>query len=332
MQISVLCVVPSPFPLDSSCCSTSSSSQFLSPPVRGWGRVVCLTEPSGEGNFLLPAPKSTLSSPWGKIRYLWWSTESCDLLVRPSGWQGGKDLSDSCWKFSTRAGALDMWMSPAWSVDTVPPALSAEDDDEDGKSPNWEPVLFWSYVTGRKETQTKKEVGQTAREAEKQARQTANTHKIERITLTNHRLPDWLHFLSIKGQPISSVAACITKPCLPPPNAQWTSCSQNTHSTNLLPLFQIEDIWTNLTFLMTNNWEATANIHGMCKILWMSVLYCNFFYSELSMFVGCWDWPRPPHVPVQDKGLKILNRSPSTFRFLSQASSPWNDCQFWISW
>lgn len=38
--------------------------------------------------------------------------------------------------------ALVMCMSPAWSVETVPPALRAEEDDEVGRGPNWEPALF----------------------------------------------------------------------------------------------------------------------------------------------------------------------------------------------
>lgn len=54
-------------------------------------------------------------------------------------WRGGSEVEAG--RGSTRGAALVMCMSPAWSVETVAPALRAEEDDG-GSCPNWEPVPF----------------------------------------------------------------------------------------------------------------------------------------------------------------------------------------------
>lgn len=66
----------------------------------------------------------------------------------------------------------------------------------------------------------KEKVGQFPTEAEKQVGQTAHTHKTERITLTNHRLSDSLHFLSIKR------AAYLTRQLQP---------TSQSHASNAIP-------------------------------------------------------------------------------------------------
>lgn len=118
-------------------CSSSSTSPHLSLPAWGWGRGACLIAPSGEGSFRLPPPRSGPSSSWGKLRYLWWSTDSWAFQTGPSMWRGGRELSEvELGRSSTRGATLVMWMSPAWSVETVPPALRAEEEDEVGGCPN----------------------------------------------------------------------------------------------------------------------------------------------------------------------------------------------------
>ena len=137
-----LCTVPSAH----CCCSSlSSSSPHLSLSV--WGRAGCLIIPSGEDSFLLPTLRSACVCC--KIWYLWRPEESWDLKALPSWWRGCRSGSELAEMGSTQVAALVMWMSPAWSVETVPPGLSVEEDDEEGICPNREPVPFWSYVTRR---------------------------------------------------------------------------------------------------------------------------------------------------------------------------------------
>lgn len=57
---------------------------------------------------------------------LWGFSESWDLQRGPSGWPSVLET----------VGWLGMWMSPACSVETVPPVLRAEEDA--GKGPTWE--------------------------------------------------------------------------------------------------------------------------------------------------------------------------------------------------
>lgn len=60
-----------------------------------------------------------------------------------SKWRGGTDGSEmEAGSGSTRGAVLVMCMSPAWSLETVPPHLRAEEDDEGGRCPNCEPAPF----------------------------------------------------------------------------------------------------------------------------------------------------------------------------------------------
>lgn len=75
-----------------------------------------------------------------------------------------------------------------------------------------------------------------------------HTQKIKRITLTNHHPSDSLHFLSIKGQPISPVSCSPHHKAMPvnPPPSPFTQCTMHP---------------TDLTLLLSDEWEATVNIH-----------------------------------------------------------------------
>lgn len=61
----------------------------------------------------------------------------------PSRWRGRRDGSEMKGeRCSTWGAALVRCMSPACSVETVPPALRAEEEDEVGRCPSWEPMQF----------------------------------------------------------------------------------------------------------------------------------------------------------------------------------------------
>lgn len=94
------------------CCSSSScssSSHHLSLPVCGWGRATCLIAVSGDGSLLFPTFRSIASFP---------RSESRSMSMRRSEASG---------LGSARTAALAMWMSPAWSEETVAPSLGAEE-------------------------------------------------------------------------------------------------------------------------------------------------------------------------------------------------------------
>lgn len=102
------------------------------------------------------------------------SSSSPHLAFPDWGWG-----STGCRMAGSGEGSL---LFPAWSVDTLTPALSPDMDDEEGRY--WDCVPFWSYV-GRlwKEMQTKMFVSLLKRLQRKQLGERAHTSKGESCRL-----------------------------------------------------------------------------------------------------------------------------------------------------
>lgn len=218
LWLSVICAAP-PCLLCCCCCSSSSSLSSSCPlltlPVWGCGRADCLTAPSGEGSFLFPLPTAAHSSSWGRPRCLGESTESLDLQDG-SGARAGRG--------SARCGALVMCMSPAWSVETVPPGLRAAEEDEGGGCPDWD----WLWSCGGAD------VGQFAWKRQQSCERCTHTGRKSRqsrwviaaaAAAGQTRCTSWASKGSLSLQP---AAAHIAKPCQSRSSPTLT-CPKVTH-------------------------------------------------------------------------------------------------------